>query len=121
MPPRNDFRRAHGLKQPCADCPFRDTDPPFPLGYERRKQIADSIVKGDTFHCHKTVRYSDDEAPDVEASLRCYGAAKTAHDSGLPPSQMEQIGVRLSLMDAPNYDLPGDTYDTIDLFVHAED
>jgi hypothetical protein len=44
------------LKRPCGNCPFRTDRVPF-LSRDRAQEIADSLLDGASFHCHKTLDY----------------------------------------------------------------
>ncbi|AZS07948.1 hypothetical protein PBI_GRAY_96 [Gordonia phage Gray] len=107
------------LKKPCADCPFVKSVN-FPLGITRRHEIADSLGRGETFPCHKTVTYDDDGyARHTGGESRCFGAASVLHKGGDAPMQAEQVAVRLGIADPPYDDqLETDrTYDSLNEFV----
>lgn len=106
----NKVERYMRLRRPCVDCPFVVKNE-FPLTKERRKQIADSLRRSETFHCHKTIEYLDDDEGgyNTENSSRCFGAASVLHNEGRAPMLGEQIAVRLDMADAPVYPEPEDS------------
>jgi len=53
------------LKKPCDNCPFL-REPYFHLGPDRREELADSLRRGMSFSCHKTVNYDDDEFAELD-------------------------------------------------------
>ena len=49
------------MKKPCSSCPFRHDVKPF-LTPERGEELANSASNPyNTFHCHKTLEYDDDD------------------------------------------------------------
>lgn len=84
---------------PCSNCPFRK-DVPIYLHRERRYEIAQSIIDGHDFSCHKTVDYDveDDEEPNTADSKICAGAAKSILLQG-GTTQMMRIAERLGMAD----------------------
>lgn len=88
------------MSKPCKHCPFR-TDIKGYLTQERCVEIAHSVLRGETFPCHKTTQAienvegeSDMEA--TEDSQECAGAAIFAAHNGCS-SQMSRIAERLCL------------------------
>lgn len=69
------------LDRPCGNCPFRTDKPPFPLRRERAEEIADSLRRGESFVCHRTVDYTDrdEETPGSgqDKARMCAGARAT--------------------------------------------
>lgn len=92
----SDAQRLMALRKPCAHCPFVQANE-FPLSTERRTQIAESLRRGETFHCHATIDYGDEDA-DTSRSSRCFGAASVLHKGGDAAMQLEQIAYRLGLV-----------------------
>lgn len=63
--------------KPCKNCPFRADTEPFPLGRDRRQQIADSLMSDAAFGCHETTTHDDDGRYKwTEKERPCVGAAK---------------------------------------------
>jgi hypothetical protein len=115
MPARNV--NPYGLTGPCDACPFR-TDKQFPLGVDRRQEIADSLMVEDTeFRCHKTLDYSDGEARVTSGSQVCGGAlvVMAKADQGYP--QMTRIAGRVGMFDPSRLDLDAPVPDDLDDWV----
>lgn len=110
------------LRKPCKDCPFV-VAVNFPLGIGRRQEIADSLARGETFPCHKTVTYDDDGSVIYnQGESRCFGAASVLYKSGHAAMQMEQIAARLGMGEFPQdeqLDID-DTYNTLEAFVDGD-
>jgi hypothetical protein len=71
------------LKTPCKDCPFLEPRK-FPLSKERKREIAEGLLAGHTFSCHKTVDYNDDawEDEDDDAPALRSAASDEQHCAG---------------------------------------
>jgi hypothetical protein len=82
---------------PCAKCPFRK-DVAIYLRRDRRREIAHSLVNGQTFYCHGTVAYRDEDEVDTTHSIECAGAAKAMLAMGASTQSM-RIAERLGLVD----------------------
>jgi hypothetical protein len=83
---------------PCAKCPFRK-DVPIYLRLAGRREIARSLVNGETFYCHGAVDYSDESGEgDTTNSVECAGAAKAMLAMGATTQSM-RIAERLGLAD----------------------
>lgn len=87
---------------PCAKCPFRK-DVPIYLRADRRREIAEALIlRDETFHCHETVDYRDDDDGetygDTTNARPCAGAAKAVMAAG-GMGQMLRIEERLGLVD----------------------
>lgn len=89
----------HGMSDPCEHCPFR-TDIHGYLHKERCVEIAESVLRGEAFPCHKTTKtIVDDEGEDRVAdanSQECAGAAIFADHNGCS-SQLARIAERLHM------------------------
>ncbi len=95
------------MKSPCENCPFRsDLRPPFFLRRSRAEEIAESLRRGESFHCHKTVNYDDAwDGKITETSLLCAGALLVLDaESSMFASQMLRIAARLGRFD-PDEDI----------------
>ena len=75
------------VKRPCVNCPFVPNAFPS-LGHGRADQIAQSLLKGDSFTCHKTTYNA---APTVKA---CAGAIAVLLKENRPNTLM-QLSERL--------------------------
>lgn len=93
------------LNSPCSACPFR-TDTGFvdSLPRERKREIVDSIIAGEVFTCHKTLKHPyDDETGEyrkrdhlMPQELVCAGATLMCLRSGEYPFFL-QIAERLGM------------------------
>lgn len=96
------------LPGPCSNCPFR-RDLPIELRPERVVEIAETLLNGNEFECHKTVDYSGDEPATVARTRVCGGAVATLAREG-KDTQMsritERLGGKLATIDpeAPVFD-----------------
>lgn len=80
------------LKAPCSNCPFR-ADRSFHLHPDRVDEIADSLLSGNEFWCHKTVDYTDGDGERASRTRACAGARATLECEGLS-TQLQQITER---------------------------
>lgn len=114
------------LVRPCAKCPFR-TDVPFYLGAARRKEIADALSWGETFHCHETVHYdeqhwdygAEDGLGHYTASgdeQHCAGALIVLHKIKRP-NQVMQIAQRLALWEPEKLDMDSPVFNDLEEFI----
>jgi hypothetical protein len=89
----------HTMSTPCKHCPFRKNIAGY-LRKERVVEIAHSVLRGETFPCHKiTEEVENEDGNDMEAtedSQECAGAAIFAHHNGMS-SQMSRISERLRM------------------------
>lgn len=96
----NPLERAFKLRAPCKDCPFRKDVPRY-LHPQRYETLGLDLINGASFHCHKTVDYTqatlgEDGGRDgnvSEASL-CAGAQIWLENMGMS-MQAVQIAHRL--------------------------
>lgn len=107
-------KSTYTLKGPCSNCPFRNDQESY-LRPDRVVEIGNALLRGEEFHCHKTVDYStENEEGETEGRVAaktrvCGGAMATLHREGRD-TQMERITARLGLPvaetdpDAPVYD-----------------
>lgn len=101
------------MKAPCESCPFRVSVKPY-LTPGRALEIAESILQGADFPCHKTTRETDpdeDGGGDLEdwpGAKVCAGSMGTQENEGRP-NQMLRIAGRIGLYE------PG-RIDTSDLY-----
>lgn len=101
----------YNLKKPCANCPFRSDIKPFITG-ARAKEICNSLVEQQqTFPCHKTVKYDDDEGNGrvVPKSEHCAGAMIML-ERMQRPNQMMRIAERLGIYDYRKLDMESPVY-----------
>ena len=103
----------YSLKGPCADCPFRK-DKPFYLDPTRVDDIADVLLDGGGFTCHKTVDYSDDDGPRVTRDGRECGGAMVTLEKIDRPNQGMRIAERLGMYDRAAMDMDAPVYDSIE-------
>jgi hypothetical protein len=113
------------LVRPCDSCPFR-TDRAFFLHGHRAREIARALVKdGQTFQCHKTLEYEDEEDDAGHAvvkittnSQHCAGAAIMLEHMKRP-NQWMQISSRMGWRDASKLDMNAPVFRTAAEFVKA--
>lgn len=86
----------HTMSKPCAECPFRSDVHPYLRG-ERVTEIAESLFRGDSFPCHKTVDFDEeDERVRNPDEVQCAGAEIFLAHQGRS-TQMARISERLGL------------------------
>jgi hypothetical protein len=107
------------MKGPCDSCPFRK-DKKFHLRKGRAEDIAAGLMRGESFHCHKTIDYGAAEDPDDRpfnhAEQFCGGALVTLLKQG-HFTQMMQIGVRLGVWDTSTMNMDAPVYDDLADFI----
>ena len=106
------------LIHPCANCPFR-SDIAFYLHRARKQEIANGLLRDQTFTCHKTVDYSDDEPRDTSSSQHCAGALIILERLERP-NQMMRIAERLGLYDRRRLDMNAPVYPDFDAWIRSE-
>lgn len=101
----------YNLTKPCKHCPFRNDIDPF-LTPERAESIYNSLARGATFACHKTVDYSDDdgEGRETKKSEHCAGALIMLEHMD-EPNQMMRIAERLGMYDRTKLDMGAPVFD----------
>lgn len=111
--------KRYALRGPCADCPFR-ADRPFHLHPARVDEIADALLEGDGFTCHKTVRYEEFVADANHPGAReCGGSMATLEREGRPNQGM-RIAERLGLYDPEQIDPAAPVHNSIDAWRGAK-
>jgi hypothetical protein len=112
--------RPFALKRPCSNCPFRNDRPGF-LDRDRAQEIADSLEAGASFHCHKTLEYSNDDgtATVSEYSKQCAGALILMERED-KPNQMMRIGERLGLYDRDQLDMDAPVHASFHDWIDAQ-
>jgi hypothetical protein len=98
------------LREPCADCPFR-RDIDFHLSPSRAQEIADALMTGQTFACHKTTKETGHGNEQ-----HCAGALIFL-EAQANPNQLMRIAERIGYYDASQ--LTGDCYESTEEFVEA--
>jgi len=84
---------------------------------ERIEEIAESLLMGQDFMCHKTIDYTDDGAEVVSRTRSCAGAVATLERENKSP-QLKQISERLGFKVA-TIDPDAPVYDSIDEWAEA--
>lgn len=99
------------LKQPCVSCPFRiGQGELFRLELERLQEIVAAVA----FQCHKTVDYSDDEAPaSGSRPQQCAGLMAILHREGRL-NQIMQVAQRLGVLDTSQLDPKQEAYASLE-------
>ncbi len=111
------------MKGPCDNCPFRK-DKKFHLRAARAVDIAEGLLRGESFHCHKTIDYGSAEDGEIDArpfnyaEQFCGGALAMLTKQG-HFTQMMQIGERLGVWDPSTMDPDAPVYENLDEFVAA--
>lgn len=110
------------ITTPCSDCPFRH-DVQMHLGEQRRLEIARSLKRGESFLCHKTVHYGDDDWDEDSSSYsargdekHCAGAMILLRKTG-KDNQYMQVGERLRVIDLDTLNLEAPVFDSLRDFV----
>lgn len=102
------------LTRPCGGCPFIEGR--FQgLAADRRAQIAESLRRGESFTCHRTIDYGADVEQGDRARL-CAGAVATLEASGEREPTIRQVARRLGV-DVP--DVAADGVTTLDEWIAA--
>ncbi len=90
----------HTMGTPCKQCPFRSNIKGY-LRRDRVVEIAQSVIRGESFPCHKTTEeieddYGESDMQETENSVQCAGAEIFAakHNAS---SQMGRIVERLGM------------------------
>lgn len=85
----------------CGNCPFLDNGKAINLRDGRVDSIKESLRKGETFSCHKTVYNLDEnmEIQEEEIPLKmCYGAYQYLKSIN-KPNQVMQLASRMGIED----------------------
>lgn len=112
------------LKKVCSNCPFRSDREFHGLREERVRALGQALKDGAIFHCHKTVKYDEDEETgkethNLEKSQFCAGALATIIKGG-HANMTVQVGERLGLRDPDEFDHEAQpTYDSLDEWVEV--
>jgi hypothetical protein len=108
---------AFDLTKPCDMCPFSKGCKAGWLGAARASEIASSIIRGQSFPCHKTVVYDDDgESIRGDNEQHCAGSMILLEKINRP-HQMMRIGERLGMYDPDKLDMSADVFDTPQAFI----
>jgi hypothetical protein len=111
------------MRKPCKNCPFR-TDIEGYLSRARAREIANGLLSGGTFSCHKTNDFEDNdegwtdtvETPD---SQHC-GGALIFLEKQEQPNQMMRIAERLGLYDMRKLDMDAPVFESAREFIAAQ-
>lgn len=100
------------LKKPCKDCPFR-TDNGFMLTVPRVREISESLLRGESFPCHKTTRHDDegDYCPDSGREMHCAGAMIMLERMERP-NQIMRVAERLGWYDRNGLDMAAPVFES---------
>lgn len=120
------------LTKPCKDCPFR-TDKAGYLHSARAREIAESVLGGSNFHCHKTIEHDEEGETCVNPSKSemCAGAMLFAEKvldgrnggAGCGVNQMARIGMRLGTFNPDLLDATAPVHESVEAMVrhHARE
>lgn len=101
-------------KVPCSTCPFRTGQGAFRnLGTARATEIAESLLKGESFTCHSDIHRRTHDRN------QCVGAMLIL-DKLEQPNQIMQIASRLKLFDATQLQGRDDVFDNFDAWVVSQ-
>lgn len=110
------------MTKPCPSCPFRTDIRPF-LKKARAREICDALIRQQqTFQCHKTIEYGED---DEDMNTRTTNAQHCAGALILlekleRPNQMMRIAERLGGYDMRKLDMEAPIFDTPQQFIKAQ-
>jgi len=107
--------------KPCQQCPFiRGSSFESSMCYDRAREIADSLIGGGQFSCHKTTRNG---GADGSKERFCIGALGTMENEDIVYSnQMVRINDRLGLLPVlDDLDNLEQYYDSLDEWVESHD
>lgn len=110
------------LKRPCESCPFRSDIRGF-LRRARAKEIAEALLHDQTFTCHKTLDYSEEDEKRhhiLNTSSHCAGAAIFL-EKQQRPNQMMRIAERLGMYRLADLDLEAPVFSTAEEFITHHD
>lgn len=110
--------------KPCNNCPFRADTKPFPLGRDRRQQIADALLNDAAFGCHKTTSFDEDGIYKwTEKESPCVGAARLIENElgDVAANVAFRMAIAFKKFDRNEIDYSVPTLDTVEAFVSAED
>lgn len=103
------------LKRPCKNCPFRKDVVPFLRPARVRQILTDITVHDQSFVCHNTIDYEEDEPVIDQQSQHCAGASIFLMQTG-QPNQAMRIASRFGLFNADALDM-----ETVPVFENAGD
>ncbi len=108
------------LTKPCDNCPFRTDIKPYLSGV-RAEEIASSLLKGQTFPCHKAAEYDDATGKYIvgmEKEQHCAGAMIVLEHMNAP-NQMMRIAERLGLYNRKKLEMESPVHDDLDEWVQV--
>lgn len=106
------------MYKPCADCPFFH-EHQFHLNEARKEEIVDSIRSDKSFHCHKTVKYLDDDAYGLDNAEECVGSIILQEKEGRI-NQMLRIYERIGMYDRSKLDMDAMPYESFDAWIDGD-
>lgn len=106
------------LTTPCKDCPFRK-DIAFSLRPERAEEISQALLNDQSFVCHKTVDYeNENEDKDRSKESFCAGALIILEREGRP-NYLPRIAVAFGELNFNDLDMEAPVYSSFQEFVQA--
>lgn len=109
----------HNLKTPCAQCPFREDVKGF-ITAGRAKDICESLLNGQSFPCHKTLKQEEDGLVETSKSEHCAGAMIFLEKQGAP-NQMMRIAERLRMYSPKQLDMKAPVFEsTLRMILHMK-
>lgn len=104
------------MTRPCANCPFRADG----LGYlrqERAEEIADALLGGATFTCHKTNEFDDEEGTIETADSQHCAGALIFLESQEQPNQLMRWMERLGAYDRTRLGMGAPVFQDAESFI----
>jgi len=99
-------------KAPCKTCPFRLEPPAFRnLRESRARQIADTLLQGESFVCHGDI--------DKRDKSHCVGAMLILRKLG-QPNQLMQVAQRLIGFDADTLKGGDEVFDNFETWIACQ-
>lgn len=108
------------LATPCANCPFRTDIPPF-LYRSRAREITASLLRGDSFPCHKTVNYDDNGRGRVNKRTKMCGGAAIMLYQMKRWNTIMQVAHRMGFFHPGELKLEAPVYRNARLFIAAQE
>jgi hypothetical protein len=109
------------LKSPCPHCPFRKDIPAF-LRKDRVRELRENLPE-QSFTCHKTIQYSDDEGEPMQGTgmeALCAGSLILMEKLG-EQWRPAQLGERLGLYDRSKLDMAAPVFENWDEMEKAQE
>ena len=112
------------LSTPCANCPFL-ANISFSLPKQRRAEIVYAVTHDQTFACHKTTTWDEDETGESisvdKHDQHCAGVLIILHKNHqLRDNWRLRMAMMLGLFDEKKLNVAAPVFETLSAFVNAE-